>query len=503
MIRKITRRWLGGIFVCLSLTLQAQSFVETALLFSRTYPGGSARIQSLGGSQISIGGDFSAALSNPAGLGMYNRSEVTLSPAVNISKSTASYLGETNSANYTTFHIPAFSMAFHNDYGKLSGFLGGTFAIAFTRTNDFNKNYQYAATNPNNSIIDYFLEEAEGFPVSQFSPGGGLRNTPTHLAYENYLIGDSTVIDPAANPNSYFTDVLGIPFQSEEIETRRAQNQWSFGYGANYNDRLFIGASVGVTTLRYESKKIFREEFQNEPLFDLQLEESLEIRGSGINATIGATYRPTDIFQVGFSATTPTRYELTDTYFATMYTNWNNFQYDAFTLLTDEQYTSDILSSDYNLTTPGKANAGATVFFKKTGFVTMDVEYINYGNAKYSSITQGISFDGENEDIKSLYRSVFNLRAGGEYRFNNYRFRAGYSYMPDPFNSPQNNVSNTIQRITAGIGYRQSNFFIDMAVIHTFADDSYRPYTINSVNSPLVTYKTNSTNIMFTLGLPF
>ena len=57
--------------------------------------------------------------------------------------------------------------------------------------NDFNQNVTYVATNPNNSIIDYFLENANGFPVSQFNTNGALENTPTHLGYENYLIGDS------------------------------------------------------------------------------------------------------------------------------------------------------------------------------------------------------------------------------------------------------------------------------------------------------------------------
>src|SRR5688572_10079125 len=60
----------------------AQSYSESALLFSRTQPAGSARILSLGGTQTALGGDYSSALSNPAGLGMYNRSEFTFSPAL-------------------------------------------------------------------------------------------------------------------------------------------------------------------------------------------------------------------------------------------------------------------------------------------------------------------------------------------------------------------------------------------------------------------------------------
>jgi hypothetical protein len=77
--------WLGGIFMLISSEMQAQTYTETALLFSRIRAGGSARIQSMGGAQVSLGGDYSSASSNPAGLGFFNRSEFTVTPAINFS----------------------------------------------------------------------------------------------------------------------------------------------------------------------------------------------------------------------------------------------------------------------------------------------------------------------------------------------------------------------------------------------------------------------------------
>ncbi len=502
-------RWrallLGGIIALSCQRGHAQSFVETALLFSRTQPGGSARIQSLGGTQVSLGGDFSSSLSNPAGLGMYNRSELTLTPAINFAKTSSQYLGETTNDNKGTFHIPGFSMAFHNDYDKLTGFLGGTFSIGYTRINDFNRDIKYQGFNEANSIIDYFVEDATGAPITQFGSNGSLRNTPTHLAFENYLIGDSTVINPSFNPNAYFTDVEGKPFQLEEIQTRGAQTQWSFAYGANYNDKLFIGAGIGITTLRYKSNKLYTEAFQEGPLFDMSLEETLEIRGSGVNITGGVTFRPKDFIQVAISATSPTYYELSDTYNALMRTRWNNFDYfgDRSLILGNEQFGSDVVTSDYSLSTPGKVTAGATFFLEKKGFFSLDVERVNYGKAKYDAITQGLSFDVENQDIRSLYQSVFNLRSGVEYRLNAVKFRAGYAYLPQPFKAIQNGVSANLQRLSGGIGYREKTFYIDLAVIYSFSDNTYRPYTVNSVNTPLVEYKPRSTNVMFTIGLPF
>ena len=76
----------------------AQDFIDNALMFSRNRPSGSARIQALGGTQVSLGGDYSSALSNPAGLAMYNRSEFTFSPGVTTNNFSSTYLGQNKDA---------------------------------------------------------------------------------------------------------------------------------------------------------------------------------------------------------------------------------------------------------------------------------------------------------------------------------------------------------------------------------------------------------------------
>ena len=38
----------------------------------------------------------------------------------------------------------------------------------------------------------------------------------------------------------------------------------------------------------------------------------------------------------------------------------------------------------------------------------------------------------DNFVIDELYESVVNVRVGGEYRFDNFRLRAGYAFLPDP-----------------------------------------------------------------------
>lgn len=494
---------LSGIVMFSAEQICAQSFTETALLFSRTPPVGSARIQGMGGAQVALGADYSSAYSNPAGLGMYNRSEFAFTPGLSFSNVSADYLGQNTNDSKSTFSLPGLGMAFHNADSKLKGILGGTFSISYTRINDFNRNLTYAGTNKDNSIIDYFIQDATGGTPAQFKSGGELFNTPTELAYNNYLIGESTILDPGNSKTEYFTDVTGIPSQREEIETEGAQNQWNFSYGANIADKVFLGLGVGVASIRYKSKKMYTEEFVNEPLSDLLLEETLEIRGPGINATLGAIFRPVDFIQFGVSVATPTAYGLTDSYSATMNTSWKNFEYLPGEFINNESAKTDIINSEYTLKTPWRFNAGATIFIQKHGFVTADIENVNYSNAKYGAGMDGISYDSDNEKINALYQSVINFRLGGEFRLNQFRFRGGFSYMPEPFKMEQNEVSRVVQSVSGGGGYRTEKFYLDFAVVYLYGDNSYRPYRVNTSTSPLVTYRQSYTNLLVTLGFPF
>jgi len=500
---------LAGLLCLIASMSYAQSYVESALLFSRTRPGGSARIQGMGGSQIALGGDYSVGLSNPAGLGMYNRSEVTFTPGYSTYNTEADYLGNISKTTSTKFVIPGVSLVLHMPMDK-KGFVGGSFAIGLSRTNDFNRITQFNGVNTKSSIIDSFIDIANGGTTDQFQPDGALYNAPTGLAYHNFLIGPASLLDPNFPDDEYFTDVKTVPYQRERTETEGATNQWSFSYGANFKDKLFIGAGIGVTTLKYKSSKTYFEDFDdsandltNDIFNELNLDETLNLRGNGINATLGAIFRPVDFLQVGVSFTTPTYYELTEDYDAEMSTSWKNFDYfgNGSEILNDLSAATDIITSDYNLTTPMKFSAGVA-FLSEYGIITGDVELTNPAKAKYSSNTPGISFDQENSNIKEAYQSVVNYRVGGEFRYKILRVRAGYgvqaSALKDYFD-----LDNSIQTITGGLGVRLKKFYADFALVYSNAKDYYTPYFLAEPPIPIVTLDSKTTTGMITFGLTF
>ncbi len=479
----------------------AQSYAEEALFISRIQPGGSARIQAMGGVQTALGGDVSSAYYNPAGLGMYNRSDFSITPGYTIAGSSSSYLGNTTSASQSNLIIPNFGIAFHTNKDGNKGFWGGTFAVNFNRINDFNNTFSYTGRNTNNSIIDSFINNARGADTLQFESNSYNYDTPTGLAYRNFLIGPKSILGPGGSNTDYFTDVSGIPIQSETVKTSGAQNQWSFSYGVNFSDKFFVGAGIGLTTLNYKSSKTYTEEFPdaNQPMSKMVLNESLSLTGNGINATIGGIYRPIDKVQFGFSVATPTSYSINDNYNAAMSTTWKNFQYYPGYFLNDVNSDTRVVNSQYNLSTPWRLSGGATFFLQKKGFVSADVEWINYAHSSYSSNTQGVDYSDDNTIIKGLYKSSLNIRVGGEYRLKDYRVRAGYRLMSDPYNTQQNNTNQTISSYSAGVGYRATKFYIDIAGVLGQTNYPYKPYDIAT---PVTVSKT-STSILVTVGFPF
>ena len=491
----------------------AQGYVESALLFSRTRPWGSARIQGLGGAQIALGGDYSSSLSNPAGLGMYNRSEVTLSTGLSFYNTDANYKNNSTSESTSKLNIPGLSLVYNIPSERESDFVSGSIAISMSRVNDFNRSIRYQGVNTISSIADSFIDNAWGSTTAQFDTDAFNYNTPTGLAYFNYLIGPTTVVDPDAPDDEYFSDVNNPddetlpPFsalQKEEIENKGSASQWNFAYGTNYKDILFLGAGVGITSLKYRSQKTYSEEYDGDgPINNMVLNENLSMSGTGVNLTLGAIVRPVRFFQFGVSFTTPTYIAISERYNASMSTSWNDFDYygDGSEILGDNTgnpITLDEVVSDYALTTPLKVSAGIA-FISKYGLITADIESSNPGRAKYSS-SQGLSFGEENDLIRSSFKKALTYRVGIEGKIDIFRIRAGYSLQG---NTLDNSIgfNNKVQTISGGIGIRKSKFSVDFALASSSYDSFYNPYL--TYETPVVELKNKVTNGVVTVGFFF
>ena len=486
-----------------------------ALRFSQTYIGGSARTQALGGSNVALGAEMTSISGNPAGLGMYNRSEISITPGFTFGTNQTNLNGSKVNNQSTYGHLDNIGLVINNSNGGVGGWLGGSFGFSVNKINDFNSEYKYSASNSQNSIIDYFIESANGIPAGNF-PSLEEASDITTLAYYTYLIGPQNVIDPANPDDEYFSDVTSFirPTlnQEELIKTSGSQYQWSLSYGGNLADVLYVGFGLGVVSINYNAQKTFIEsDFDysaDDPTYDpitaVTLDEDLKIKGTGFNATFGLILRPVSFFRLGASITTPTMYQLDDTYNATLAADWNNFFYSDLvggdTVLNYlEARTADVVSR-YSLSTPLKATVGTAIFLGKLGFITADIEYLDYSSAWLKS--NDFSMDADNDYIKNNFTEALNLKAGVEIRLDALRLRAGYALDQVPTNVDLDYKSAN-QRISAGVGLHMENFFADFTIINSQVNGSYSPYLLADNSQPEVQLWTNNFSGLLTLGFSF
>ena len=476
----------------------ARGYFNEALLFSRTVPGGTARIQALGGTQIALGGDVSNIYSNPAGLGFFNRSQVSFSPALRLHSSDGEYLGLNTRDNGGRFGFDNLGIVFSSPRNNPnSSWKGGSFGISFTKTNNFNNQFTYEGRNLNSSIIDQFIESADGVFVDNL---GGLPG----LAYEAYLI--NPVFDNEGNriDGAYDSFILGLPLQREVVTTEGSQSQWNISYGGNVSDRFYFGIGLGIASVNYEQTKSYTETEFDDPdpgINDFTIRERLDIDGTGINATVGFIFRPNDFIRIGASLVTPTYYQFDEESDVVINANYDNFFYEPENItLGNETVLSDIFVSTFDLTTPLRLNGGVAFFFQKNGFISADIEYVDYSNSNLSS--NDFPTTADNRTIEQLYTSVVNFRIGGEYRYDIFRFRGGFGYYGDPDTTETVDLSRT--EFSLGAGIKLKNFYVDLGVITSLSEEmSYSPYTFFDGTGPTANIETNNTNAVLTLGFNF
>ena len=127
-----------------------------ALQYSRLQFGGPARTQGIGGANVALGADFGNLTSNPAGLGMYQKSEVQVTPGLGLGRGEGNIEGSTaakQSQDKNSFHIGSAGLVLATrrpDNDQSSNWRGGACALGFTRLADFTSASRYQGSINNN-----------------------------------------------------------------------------------------------------------------------------------------------------------------------------------------------------------------------------------------------------------------------------------------------------------------------------------------------------------------
>ena len=293
-----------------------------ALRFAQSSIAGTARYISMGGAFGALGGDFSSLTVNPAGLGIYRKSEFTFSHSLYMNRTTSDFLGNSTKENRFNFNIPNLGLVFAHttkaDRNDKPGWKNYSIAIGLNRIHSFQTRSYFEGYNSDNSMLHHFVETANnsGNPLTyeQLDPfyeqlafdAGLIYNNPDS-ALSDFFISDI----PYSN-----TDSTGIT-QKRTSTTRGGISEWNIGFGGNYNNLLYLGASLGISSLRYLDESTYEESDKAGEVTELNsfsFGQDLETHGIGVNLKLGVIVRPVQWVRVGASFHTPTLYSMKDEY---------------------------------------------------------------------------------------------------------------------------------------------------------------------------------------------
>ncbi len=486
----------AAVLILSSLSLIGQSEVD-ALRYSQTYFGGTARSMGTAGAFGALGADLTAISVNPAGAGMYRSSELVFTPSLYFANTETSYIEQSNNDDKSNFNFNNAGLVLTNLMRKKSGerWVSTTWAFGMNRLQNFNSRYFMRGTNDANSITDHFAQRAQGIAPDDLYSNEADPYSST-LAYGTYLIND------VAGSSTYVPVVTDGGVEQEEIkENKGAMDEYYIALGANYNNKLYMGGSIAFPFINFKSNTFYKERDKDNAhaSFDnMELAEFLDVTGLGVNAKFGLMYRAHKHVRVGGAMHTPTLLTIDESFSSRVTSNVATPGSNEIELF---EQTSPIGNFEYKLKTPWKLVGSAAYVHPSFGFVSLDVERVDYGQASFdfdSVNSDEVSYEVDlNNRINNTYKAATNVRLGAEYKKDIFRFRGGIAHYGNAFANDQDSARNSY---TLGFGMREKKFYADVAYVHSKTKDFYQPYSLASQSVPSAEIERVNNNVVLTFG---
>ena len=482
--------------------IYAQGYATDALRFSQYEYGSSARVKGLGNAQTALGGDISSLAGNPAGLGLFTKSQLSLSPEIFNYNTKSGFFGQNTDASRGRIGINSIAAAFPIIIGKAKGkaldkgALSLTFGLGYNKTADFGNKIAFTGINTQGTIAGFYAEL-------------GNNSTGTNLA-------SGSIADAAYNGNlinytngrySVATDLN--PTQSEILIRKGSLSEFNLAAAMNISNQFYIGASVGILGLNYSSDNTFTEKGtlsysdtrgDYKENYANNYYQRYEAKGTGLNAKVGIIFRPDSHVRLGANVQTPNWYTIDDSYSESIQTRLTNNPY-----FTDQDVKSQVQTYDltYSLKTPAKFSLGLTLLESKVGLISADVDFVDYSSMELKEKDYEFSntFVEDNRIIVNNFKNTMNYRFGGEVKVSPvFMLRSGYSITGSPY---ENDKSAEIKTLSFGAGYRSGNLSFDIAYQNTKRDASIEPYYVNSVAGATAATQNTKSGIFLTLSTRF
>lgn len=493
---------------------------------------GTARYVGMGGAMSALGADLSVMGTNPAGIGFFRRSDVSM---------TGSLLIQPNAEDFADVNK---TRASFDQLGFVYSMRVGGPSLKF-----FNIGFNY---HKSRNLKNFIGLNDVPLPAGQ-SQTWQMADLANYYGQWNDDSGDwaSPLAHVGMNTSLVVQDNDGDFHGCDAGDYSYTRVQWGgvqrydVNFSMNFSERFYAGVTFGVSDVRWHSYLDYDEGLLDEAggLHDYYMQNDEQITGTGFDVKLGFIARPieNDPLRVGFSVSTPTWYNLTG----------NNILYANSPFVNNEtgaDYTENWLQTgdfDYRIRTPWSFNVSLGTTLGTTIALGAEYEFKDYGSSRvsypsyddyYGELWQDGRKDGAmNEEVKRYLKPVHTLKLGMEARISkNFYGRVGYNFVSKPFEDDalknlyagydnrqgdSEAVFNTtgtdyvnlgaINRVTCGLGVKGKHFYADVAyqfqqqsadvyAFHTFDGDQIRTNNLKKQSFDL-----NRHQLMLTLGYKF
>ena len=508
---------------------------------------GSARYVGMGGALGALGADLSAGSANPAALGLYRRSDASLSFSVLTQ-------GEKPDLNADKTHMSFDQMGFVVSIpimGKAVKFVN--FGANYQKRANFNNafiadNMQVGGLSQTQQMADILNNTQYSTPLADLMYNACLVN-PVYIRD-----GQNNVQVDADNLPMYdYYNALESEWNNYDRVTEGGIAGYDFNVSMNIKDRVYLGFTLGVNDVDYYSYSTYREfgtvsngtvsipDVENYTLYNTQ-----HVSGYGVNVKLGAIVRPiaNSPFRIGLAVETPTFYHLES------YTSYSIdsplYEDENYDVVLDQDgagnfvYTNylpdvDLASLPLKITTPWKVRVSLGHTVGTYLALGAEYEYANYGKTKqgYDDVNYdawGYSYGStvHDPDMDAMHKST--LRGSHSFKFgmemnltDNVAFRLGYNYYSSMFKkgatldqtgeSPAFGYQTTtdymnkgdVNIFTAGLGWRGRHFYADVAYKYRMQSGDFYAFDDTYLNRKLtpIDVKLDTHQVFFSIGYKF
>lgn len=377
---------------------------------------------------------FGSYIDNPAGVALLKENYFNFGLYNNNVEYQNTYLGNTVESSDNSTNLGNIGMVYKIPTQQGSFVVGA----GYNRITNSRGISRLSARNNQSTITDNFRE-----------PGSDYQD----IAFNAYAI------DWGDTDSTYLESIFRIGFENypgitQEAEISQVTNigEYSFFFGTEFQENLYVGVSAGITSGSYTYRRDFLEidEFNDynsnfipsdtegefTDVDNILTHDEIDADIVGFSLRTGLIYTFSERLNVGISYKLPSTLIVRENYYSSITTELDDGS---------QPFQSDFSSDgayEYRVKSPGQLNAGFTI--SKIGKFSFSAAgtIIDYSNIELDFITgNDLSFNDEvalreQEDevesfISSSYKLVTNWKAGIQFdATEQLNLKAGYSYLP-------------------------------------------------------------------------